>query len=53
MRIVFMGTPEFAVPCLKNLIDAGHGSDHSGYVGYYTFKVQNIMGGLCNEGSRY
>jgi len=24
MRIVFMGTPEFAVPCLKSLIDAGH-----------------------------
>ncbi|MBW7574003.1 methionyl-tRNA formyltransferase [Caproiciproducens faecalis] len=24
MRIVFMGTPEFAVPCLRNLINAGH-----------------------------
>ena len=24
MRIVFMGTPEFAVPSLKNLIDAGY-----------------------------
>jgi methionyl-tRNA formyltransferase len=24
MRIIFMGTPDFAVPCLKNLIDAGH-----------------------------
>lgn len=24
MRIVFMGTPEFAVPCLQSLIDAGH-----------------------------
>nr|WP_319488063.1 methionyl-tRNA formyltransferase [uncultured Caproiciproducens sp.] len=24
MRIVFMGTPDFAVPCLKRLIDAGH-----------------------------
>lgn len=24
MRIVFMGTPDFAVPCLKSLIDAGH-----------------------------
>ena len=30
-----------------------HGCDHSGCVGYYTFKVQNIMGGLCNEGSSY
>ena len=25
MRIVFMGTPEFAVPSLKALLDAGHG----------------------------
>ncbi len=24
MRIVFMGTPAFAVPCLQGLIDAGH-----------------------------
>jgi methionyl-tRNA formyltransferase len=24
MRIIFMGTPEFAVPCLKSLIDEGH-----------------------------
>jgi len=24
MRIVFMGTPEFAVPCLKALVDNGH-----------------------------
>jgi len=24
MRIIFMGTPEFAVPCLKSLLDAGH-----------------------------
>lgn len=24
MRIVFMGTPEFAVPCLQRLIDCGH-----------------------------
>ena len=24
MRIVFMGTPEFAVPCLQKLIDCGH-----------------------------
>ncbi|WP_312693654.1 methionyl-tRNA formyltransferase [Caproiciproducens sp.] len=24
MRIVFMGTPDFAVPCLKSLIDEGH-----------------------------
>lgn len=24
MRIVFMGTPEFAVPCLQKLIDLGH-----------------------------
>lgn len=24
MRIVFMGTPDFAVPCLKSLLDAGH-----------------------------
>lgn len=24
MRIVFMGTPDFAVPCLKRLIDDGH-----------------------------
>lgn len=24
MRIVFMGTPDFAVPCLKALIEAGH-----------------------------
>ena len=24
MRIVFMGTPDFAVPCLKSLISAGH-----------------------------
>ena len=24
MKIVFMGTPDFAVPCLKALIDAGH-----------------------------
>jgi methionyl-tRNA formyltransferase len=24
MRIVFMGTPAFAVPCLKSLVDAGH-----------------------------
>ncbi|MBQ9736861.1 MAG: methionyl-tRNA formyltransferase [Clostridia bacterium] len=24
MRILFMGTPEFAVPCLKALIDNGH-----------------------------
>ena len=24
MRIVFMGTPDFAVPCLRRLIDGGH-----------------------------
>lgn len=24
MRIVFMGTPDFAVPCLDKLVDAGH-----------------------------
>ncbi|MEG1244698.1 MAG: formyltransferase family protein, partial [Oscillospiraceae bacterium] len=24
MKIVFMGTPEFAVPCLKRLINDGH-----------------------------
>ena len=24
MRIIFMGTPDFAVPCLKKLIEAGH-----------------------------
>lgn len=24
MRIIFMGTPDFAVPCLEILIDAGH-----------------------------
>ena len=24
MRIVFMGTPDFAVPCLESLIEAGH-----------------------------
>ena len=24
MRIVFMGTPDFAVPCLEKLIEAGH-----------------------------
>ena len=24
MRIVFMGTPDFAVPCLQKLIDCGH-----------------------------
>ncbi len=24
MRIVFMGTPDFAVPCLQRLIDCGH-----------------------------
>ncbi len=24
MKIVFMGTPDFAVPCLEKLIDAGH-----------------------------
>ena len=24
MRVVFMGTPEFAVPCLPQLIDCGH-----------------------------
>ena len=24
MRLIFMGTPDFAVPCLESLIDAGH-----------------------------
>ena len=24
MRIVFMGTPDFAVPCLAGLLEAGH-----------------------------
>ncbi len=24
MRVLFMGTPEFAVPCLQSLLDAGH-----------------------------
>ena len=24
MRIIFMGTPDFAVPCLNALVDAGH-----------------------------
>ena len=24
MRVVFMGTPDFAVPCLQALLDAGH-----------------------------
>ena len=24
MKIVFMGTPDFAVPCLQALIDGGH-----------------------------
>lgn len=25
MKIVFMGTPDFAVPCLVRLLDDGHG----------------------------
>jgi len=24
MKTIFMGTPDFAVPCLKSIIDAGH-----------------------------
>ena len=24
MRLLFMGTPDFAVPCLQSLLDAGH-----------------------------
>ena len=24
MRIVFMGTPDFAVPCLQRLLEDGH-----------------------------
>lgn len=24
MKLIFMGTPDFAVPCLENLIEAGH-----------------------------
>ena len=24
MRVIFMGTPDFAVPCLKALVSAGH-----------------------------
>ena len=24
MRLLFMGTPQFAVPCLKRLYDDGH-----------------------------
>ena len=24
MKLIFMGTPDFAVPCLESLIDAGH-----------------------------
>ena len=24
MRIAFMGTPDFSVPCLKALLDSGH-----------------------------
>ena len=24
MKIVFMGTPDFAVPCLKALVENGH-----------------------------
>ena len=24
MRIIFMGTPDFAVPCLQNILNAGH-----------------------------
>ena len=24
MKLVFMGTPDFAVPCLEELINAGH-----------------------------
>lgn len=28
MRIVFMGTPDFAVPCLRNLVKAGHDIVH-------------------------
>lgn len=24
MRVVFMGTPDFAVPCLQNIIDSGY-----------------------------
>jgi methionyl-tRNA formyltransferase len=24
MRLIFMGTPDFAVPCLEKLLDAGH-----------------------------
>ena len=24
MRLVFMGTPEFAVPCLEHILQAGH-----------------------------
>ena len=24
MRLIFMGTPDFAVPCLQSLLDAGH-----------------------------
>src|SRR5687767_12333232 len=24
MRVVFMGSPEFAVPCLRALVDGGH-----------------------------
>lgn len=24
MRVVFMGTPDFAVPCLRRLLEDGH-----------------------------
>ncbi len=24
MKLIFMGTPDFAVPCLERLIEAGH-----------------------------
>ena len=26
MRVIFMGTPDFAVPCLAELLEAGTGS---------------------------
>ena len=51
MRIVFMGTPEFAVPSLEALLDAGWGFDFVGetnsvdvYIRFLRSKLDDAFG---------
>ena len=42
LRIVFMGTPDFAVPCLQTLLDSPHS-----VVGVFTSRISHRGAKWC------